>query len=1361
MQILKQFTLFILLATICLPAEAHINPSKKEGKSMATGNASLRNDCSPGESAVEQSINNVRAALRVGGDVWWDGTGDGRYIVPKVDPASGLPEVSSIFAGAVWLGGYDENNVLKVACQQFGSAFGQVDFWPGPLTEVGTTTSDVCANWDRHFVVYGEDIDIHLSRFNAALADNREYHRDEIPDNVKFWPGRGNQFFVERYGFDLPDGVQGLAAFWEYPGSDHDNNIYEPEYGEYPIIEIRGCEEPQYPDEMFFWIYNDAGNIHGETGGEEIRMEIQVQAFGYKTNDELNNMTFQRYKLINRAISDIDSCFFAMWVDPDLGCYLDDYIGCDTALSMMYIYNSDALDGQTGCSCPGGVNTYCDEIPLLGVDYFRGPLGPKVFDADSNLVNPPVGVEADTIVELGMSSFIYFNNPLGNPSDPTTDPEIDIEFYNYLSGSWKDGTPITRGGTGYNPGSTDYTNFVFSDPPALVDGWSMAQEGLSNGDRRTLQASGPFRLEPGAVNELIIGVPWVPNVAHPAPSIRRLQTADELAQALFDNCFDVTDGPDAPDVDWLEMDRTVIALLSNDTDPALSNNVCESYEETDYRAPASAVDTLYRFEGYQIYQLASPASAGEDIDNPDHFRLVAQVDLKNEVADLYNWTAIANPSALDNQGNVGPEFIYVPEVKVIDAPNEGIRHMFKITEDQFATSAKKLINHKKYYYRVIAYAHNNYEQFNPQTEIGQKTPYLVGRRNIGDGVNSYYTVIPRPIVDKVLHSAFGDQPAITRLAGTGAGENNLRISDKTRQAILEGSFEGNILYEPGAGPINVTVYNPLDLKEGTFELNIVDDDLDDDELSGNIRWILKELDGDGNVLDTYESKTTIDRLNEELVCQYGFAIALVQSDEPGDCVEESNGTIGMETVYADPDGEIWLAGVPGGQGIWDYLKPDPCSPSDQPGTTNALATMGDGAWVPFKECRWSSSFSSPILSPTWHNSLSTVVGSGTSLADLNNVDIVFTSDKEKWSRCIVVETSTAPYYDCVNGACVETEGNALNMDLRKGRSINRDGSFSTDVNDTGMGWFPGYAIDVETGERLNIFFGENSSYSCEAPFVNTLCQQAVFQSGDPTGRDMIWNPTDERFIITSGLVSMLNVYEGAQHYIYVTREKYDGCTALRAGLNEENTPPPSGKVGALRKITWTSFALLAEGNSLLTYEEGLIPNEVTVHLRVDNGYQVNKATGATVNNGYPTYRFNTVGMGPQPLQTDEEANAALDMINVVPNPYYGFSSYETSQFTNIIKITNLPAKSTITIYALDGRFIRQYKREEQAISNINRNNPAIKEKQYGPDVEWDLKNDAGLPVASGVYLIHVDAGEMGERVLKWYGVARQFDPSGL
>jgi flagellar hook assembly protein FlgD len=112
---------------------------------------------------------------------------------------------------------------------------------------------------------------------------------------------------------------------------------------------------------------------------------------------------------------------------------------------------------------------------------------------------------------------------------------------------------------------------------------------------------------------------------------------------------------------------------------------------------------------------------------------------------------------------------------------------------------------------------------------------------------------------------------------------------------------------------------------------------------------------------------------------------------------------------------------------------------------------------------------------------------------------------------------------------------------------------------------------------------------------------------------------------------------------------------------------------------------------------------------------------------------------------------ALDSIKMVPNPYYGFSEYETSQFTNTVKITNLPGKCTVTIYSLDGKFIRQYIRDETYMPY----------QQISPAIEWDLKNSKAIPVASGVYLVHVNAPGLGERTLKWFGIGRQYDPSGL
>jgi len=177
---------------------------------------------------------------------------------------------------------------------------------------------------------------------------------------------------------------------------------------------------------------------------------------------------------------------------------------------------------------------------------------------------------------------------------------------------------------------------------------------------------------------------------------------------------------------------------------------------------------------------------------------------------------------------------------------------------------------------------------------------------------------------------------------------------------------------------------------------------------------------------------------------------------------------------------------------------------------------------------------------------------------------------------------------------------------------------------------------------------------------------------------------------------------------------------------------------------------LAPGYTMNSLNDGLVPNETTIKLRVGNRYQTwyndNDSKRLT---GHPIYRFKIEGRESKDL-ADIQVDNALDSIKMVPNPYYGYSQYESSQFSNVVKVTNLPAKCTVTIYSMDGKFIRQYTRNEQYGTY----------QQITPALEWDLKNSKGIPVASGVYLVHVKS-DLGERTLKWFGIARQFDPSGL
>lgn len=1290
--------------------EARENPNQGTGVVVYKKKVSNRGACKTSNSSIDLNINNVRARLLGGGDMWWD-LKDPKYIVPNVDPSSGLPEVSSIFAGAVWLGGFDAGKNLKMAAQTYRSAGN--DFWPGPLTNEGLVDEVTCSRWDRHFNVYGKDIKSHIDNFKKSfdpVSGEYKYDPNTIPAEVKGWPSRGNPYFNEINGFDLPDDDNGLAGFHDEGTPDF---IYNPKDGDYPVIEIRGCELTNYPDQMIFWIYNDAGDVHTQTKGDAIKMEVQVQAFAYASNDELNDMTFYRFKLINRAIEPIDSTFFAMWTDPDLGCAGDDYIGCDTTRSMAYVYNQDAIDGDPGTTC-SGTATYGDHIPMLGLDYFRGPL-----DENGN--------------EIGMSSFIYYNNGgLGNNPVGTTDPNGAVEHYRYLSGSWRDGTIIKKGGSGYSVLGTP-TKYTFPDAPNNASGWSMCSANLGVGDRRTLQASGPFRLDPGAKNELILGVVWVANITYPCPDPARLTNADDLAQALFDNCFKVTDGPDAPDVDFIELNNQLIMVLTNDS--LSSNNAHEDYTGVDLRAPKGTIDSLYKFEGYKIYQVSGPQVTNLELSDPDKSQLIGIYDLKNDISKIFNWTTVDKPGSLTN------EKYWIPNLKA-QSDDKGIRRTFAINEDVFAKGDRRLINHKKYYYKVVAYAYNNFQQFDPVTGLGQRAPYLEGRR-VSDAIG-----IPRPIVDRNQNAEYATPATITRIDGNGVGGNDLQVSDATRMLMFQPSFNGEVEYLPGRGPLDVKIYNPIDTKSGDFLLTFVDAVMSNNKLEPGTGWTLKSLD-DPNF--SAISEESIDRLNEQVIGKYGFSITIGQTSDAGDKLDAANGFISGTLNYSNENGSRWLSPFPNVDAFpaFHFIKTDIVN-SEWWDLDPKRGFLNDVNVYPYRLCEYVDS-TKGLISPAWQDNNNKTTIATMKLQDLNNVDVVFTKDKSKWSRCVIIETTNK-----TTAGINPTVGGTKQFDLRNANSVSKDdndgdGLPDPDTDGKGMGWFPGYAVDVETGQRLNIFFGEASTYNKDAPFASD------FESIN--GNDMMFNPSSQAILNQGPGATAFDLIMGGQHTVYVTKSAYDACDSLRTLLGSGNS---FKKIQAIRQhITWAFIPLATPQEKMLSYKDGLIPNDCVVSMRVQNPYYVSNQQVSKQYNGYPTYKISVRTDNMTTQLSKPEMSEALAAINIVPNPYYAYSAYETSQFTNTVKITNLPDKCTVSIYTLDGRFIRQYKRDEVPGTSKGRPNAPFQNYQVIPDIEWDMKNDKGVPIGSGVYLVHVEVPGVGERTLKWFGVGRQFDPSGL
>jgi hypothetical protein len=127
------------------------------------------------------------------------------------------------------------------------------------------------------------------------------------------------------------------------------------------------------------------------------------------------------------------------------------------------------------------------------------------------------------------------------------------------------------------------------------------------------------------------------------------------------------------------------------------------------------------------------------------------------------------------------------------------------------------------------------------------------------------------------------------------------------------------------------------------------------------------------------------------------------------------------------------------------------------------------------------------------------------------------------------------------------------------------------------------------------------------------------------------------------------------------------------------------------------------------------------------------------NGNFPMYYFSTKGLSAS-TDVTEIATSEMDKINVVPNPYYAFNNYETSPVDHKIKFTNLPNNCTIRIYNVGGNLIRTLKKD----NNLT----------Y---MDWDLKNEYGISISGGVYIIHIDAPGVGEKILKWFGSLRPID----
>ncbi len=411
--------------------------------------------------------NNIRTSATVKGQLFWNGD-DINTFFPKDSVTS------TIFAGGLWFSGRDQNGSLHSAFTNYTSS----DFSPGPFS----AESMDLESWNHEWRISKSQINKLREDFLDGTIDRA------VTIDLWTYPGAGNP------NFNLFGG-QAVVPENTAPFVDLNNDgIYNILDGDYP--QMKG-------DDMIWWVMSNKSN-GGNIGGEPLEIEVKgiLYAYGCDGNSTLYNSAFLHFEITNFSENEYSDIHIGTFMDYDVGCHLDDYIGTLVETNSVFGYNESVLDEENGCT--GTPSFEQGKIPLQSVTYLN----------------------------TDMSYSMNFNNPgIGEPgTNPPADPD---ELHDFLQAIWPDGSHQTEGGNGY--GGTVPVDFAFPGNPANSNEWSMCSEALEDNDRRMVMVAGPHTLSPDQMMDLDIGLLTHENIDYPCPDISQVENEIEILQSLYNN----------------------------------------------------------------------------------------------------------------------------------------------------------------------------------------------------------------------------------------------------------------------------------------------------------------------------------------------------------------------------------------------------------------------------------------------------------------------------------------------------------------------------------------------------------------------------------------------------------------------------------------------------------------------------------------------------------------------------------------------------------------------------------------------------------------------------------------------------------
>ena len=906
--------------------------------------------------------------------------------------------------------------------------------------------------------------------------------------------------------------------------------------------------------------------------------------------------------------------------------------------------------------------------------------------------------DGDVTEFLPMTSFTYFGAG-SSISDPSFSYAGSLQFFNLMEGFLpRPEYPVQIPWT--DPATGEETKFALSGDPVSGSGWVDGVQ-LPPGDRRLVMASGPFNMVLGDDADVVIALAAGTGL-DAVSSVSVAKYVDTYAQYAYDNNFNLPSAPTPPSVSAVEMDGK-IAL-----DWGTNSSAVSSTEET--------VSTGFEFEGYNVYQLpgsGSPLTEGVKVATYDKVNLVQN---------------ILDPT-------IDPLTGLVVDAAKQTGTNSGVQRYFATDYDE--VRGRPMSNGISYYFAVTAYS------FLADNEGSPFKTLESGEARI--------TVVPHDANPGLtVNNEIGSDVAVTH-SGTANAEVvvNVLNSDNLKDDTYKVSFDQQHYYRdlagiwqksdtPGRTAGKITDCSPSTVSAAAIasaDVGTIDLLLTFDLVCPGGAWI------DGVQFEFPEGFAS--NVNSWAitgggnVCSYG-------TDSGQNC----------ENLDGSWAGDVLLFGTEAtGGGFGAFESSNIFTVNVNPWYAGDLEALAVGYTV------WDDGYDG-----------TTINGEGTST--ITELGYEFKTETH-WNLSNSSGTVLLQDQTFVNGADIYGGASVDNMSLlhyNSAAAVTVDG-FQVNVNGGYAAPSDFFGITYDLDEAAAAMYGD-AIYDMDSYAVNgwALTAMAVDTWGSGvTSVDILQRDIQLRFtgefeptptVTAAGVVYYPALSTGGS-MAWIDGSRISPLAEHPSPNNPGTGDPFRIRIpfevwdmeapGGEQQIDITIYDRVqsyASGDTVYAFNPYGRMYTHFIHLpHQENGEYADLQDNLTWNVVWWSAMFNQGDVltlnyaNPIQASVDEfsftmqanDAAASNDVadVSVYPNPYYGFHELETSRADKYVSFNHLPSTATINIYSLGGTFVKRLEKTDDG-SQFTR---------------WDLKNQYGYPVASGLYIVSVESGGE-EKILK-------------